>query len=691
MSLTSIKTIQNGFLGLNRTNTVSNNEFVDMLNISSDSYPRLTCRKNRAQVALLSDCSALGSRDCLYWMDNDALFYNGESVLTLPQSHDKRQLINMGAYIIIWPDKVAYNTETDERISLSGYYQSNNIRIGICDEDYNWITSYDIGDEAPVHPNDGYFWVDITDGNNPVIKKFDANRNKFLKYSKCKIMIIDQTDNTENAFSDFNNNDYINISGFKNSNVPTEDMKGVYDKTNPEIINGFHKIINKGTTTFYNGKIFGNTQTITSYYAVNNSTTINLKEAITAAEAAAFTGPKKVLINGEENKILSIGVGSPAGSSITLEKAVSIPANTVIFGAGNDYSYITIDGVLKYQAITMNTITFERKIPDMDFIVECDNRLWGCSSENHEIYASKLGDPTNWSSYNGISTDSYAATIGSPGDFTGAVNYYGNVLFFKADRVHKVYGTQPSNFQISETSLRGVQKGSDLSIAIVDGILYYKNKDGICAYNGSLPQLISEPLGDTKYYDAVSGTYNSKYYVSQRDKDGNYTVFVYDTKKGLWHIEDNERFMFCATVGTELYFVLQNGAVYSVGQDMSIYGDGSAAYDIEHAIIEHTLDWYAITDELGIDLPVNKFINKIQVRASVPYGARLKVYIQIDNDGVWREMSSAESRNIKFNTYSFIPERSESYRFKYQGYGNAQIKSITLSYSEGSDINYGDI
>ena len=36
-------------------------------------------------------------------------------------------------------------------------------------------------------------------------------------------------------------------------------------------------------------------------------------------------------------------------------------------------------------------LTIERKLPDMDFLTVAENRLWGCSSKAHEIYASKSG------------------------------------------------------------------------------------------------------------------------------------------------------------------------------------------------------------------------------------------------------------------------------------------------------------
>ena len=77
----------------------------------------------------------------------------------------------------------------------------------------------------------------------------------------------------------------------------------------------------------------------------------------------------------------------------------------------------------------------------MDFVIESGNRLWGCrygkalnGETVNEIYASKLGDFRNWYCFAGISTDSYTASVGTDGAFTGAVTYMGRPIFFKGEK-----------------------------------------------------------------------------------------------------------------------------------------------------------------------------------------------------------------------------------------------------------------
>ena len=83
-------------------------------------------------------------------------------------------------------------------------------------------------------------------------------------------------------------------------------------------------------------------------------------------------------------------------------------------------------------------------MPDVDILFESGNRLWGArfgptkyiASERdnygsiglvkrtlNEIYASALGDLKNWRVYQNVSTDSYAASVGSDGEWTGGADY----------------------------------------------------------------------------------------------------------------------------------------------------------------------------------------------------------------------------------------------------------------------------
>ena len=118
----------------------------------------------------------------------------------------------------------------------------------------------------------------------------------------------------------------------------------------------------------------------------------------------------------------------------------------------------SMDGKQHRSVEAAQTVSMERRVPELDFVTECDNRVWGCNSKENVIYGCKLGDPTNWFSYRGIAADSYAVTVGSDGAFTGAASCMGYALFFKENTLHKLYGSKPSDFQLSSLRCRGVAK-----------------------------------------------------------------------------------------------------------------------------------------------------------------------------------------------------------------------------------------
>ena len=191
-------------------------------------------------------------------------------------------------------------------------------------------------------------------------------------------------------------------------------------------------------------------------------------------------------------------------SGVADEKLKDLNASMVIWDKGDDY--IVVVGILDQVTTQTAPITVERRMPLMDHMTESGNRLWGCrygTSLNgetvNEIYASKLGDFRNWSCFMGLSTDSYAASCGTDGPFTGAVTHQGYPIFWKEGYFHLAYGNFPSNFQIQETACRGVQEGCHASLAVVNETLFYKSRTGICAFDGSLPQEVSYALGREAY------------------------------------------------------------------------------------------------------------------------------------------------------------------------------------------------
>lgn len=323
-----------------------------------------------------------------------------------------------------------------------------------------------------------------------------------------------------------------------------------------------------------------------------------------------------------------------------------------------------------------STITLNYSIPIMDFVIEAGNRLWGCRYGKNlngdlvnEIYASALGDFAEWGEFRGVSTDPWAASVGTDGAFTGAINYGGYPIFFKENNIHRVFGNYPSNFQIQTTTGVGVQDGSPKSLAIVNNIIYYKGKMGVFAYDGAMPVDISEEFGDEVYSQATAGALKGKYYISMKGEDGDYTLFVFDTNKKMWHKEDStEAIQFCSHGGDLFYIDRADNYIKSVR------GQG---------VTETDFKWEAITGVLGANLPDSKYVSRLDVRLSLDYKTRVSLYIQYNSSGDWVHLYTIDGTKLQSTTIPVKPIRCDHYQLKLVGKGDAKIFSITETIEEG--------
>lgn len=340
-------------------------------------------------------------------------------------------------------------------------------------------------------------------------------------------------------------------------------------------------------------------------------------------------------------------------------------------GAGD---YIVLVGVLDEQQTQTSPITLERKVPEMDYVIESKNRLWGCryglnvnGDVVNEIYCSKLGDFKNWNVFMGISTDSYAASLGSDGEFTGAIEYMGYPCFFKENCVHKVYGEVPSNFHIQATTLRGVERGSHKSLAIVNEVLYYKARGAVVGFDGSLPIEISTALGETQYSHAVGGKHRNSYWISMQDEDGQWNLFEYYTKSGMWFRQDSTKVdSFCAS-GNELYYI-------SDGKLCTMFGGTGK------------VEWMAETGPIGMEMVDKKYISRMVARMSLNVGSELKVSIRYDEEDEWTDLFTMHGTSMRSFTVPIRPHRCDHFRMRFEGVGDMKLYSIAKTIEQGSDF-----
>lgn len=353
-------------------------------------------------------------------------------------------------------------------------------------------------------------------------------------------------------------------------------------------------------------------------------------------------------------------------------------SSTMIYAKGENF--IVVRGIIGSTASQTKNLSIFRKVPKMDFITECGNRLWGCryGLDNdgnfvNEIYASKLGDFKNWTCFSGVSTDSYAASVGTNGPFTGATTHLGYPLFFKENCLHKIYGDYPANFQIQTMVCRGVQSGCFKSLATVNEVLYYKATSGICAYDGSQPVEVSSVFGEAIYKNAVAGSLGNKYYVSMEDGTGGHHLFVYDAKRGTWHREDDTQAVSFASHQSDLYYI-----DYADNRIKAVRGTGITD--------TKPIEWHAITGIIGTDSPDKKYLSRIDVRMSLAVGSRVSFWAEYDSSEEWEFLFATEGTKLGSFSIPIRPKRCDHLRLKLAGSGEAKVYSICKTSEQGSDL-----
>lgn len=576
---------QTTFAGYNHNLVIQPEQFYDMQNMTGDYFPVMSPRKKRGFIRNIPDCQGLLASESLYWVADDKLYQNGTQLCELPLHNVNRTLLSMGANIVIFPDKVIYNTsgaagndnpKPIDKKWVAGTGDTIHYSLSTL-TDSDVIIEAVVKDTAPEEATNGQYWID-TSGGGQVLKVYSSQQEEWSSVATTYIWIT-----AAKIGKGFKKYDAVTLKGFNH-----DELNGSF-----------------------------------------------------------------VIWNVKDNAILVTALLS-------------------------DYT--------PYEVPDGETISVERTMPDIDFPVESENRIWGCKWDNtiNEIYASAQGDPTNWSNYMGTSQDSYTLSLGSDGAFTGSTVHGGYVMFFKENVIHKLYGSKPSNYQLTNVTARGIGRGSDKSAVIVNETLYYLSKNGVCQYAGGSPSGIYNVFGGKRYKNAVAGRMGDKYYISMADNDNKYHVFTYDETMDMWFKEDNLQFKFCSESKGNLYIVDANNDLWVA--DYENY-DGAFKNIITE---EPDFEWFAETGDIGIQEPDYKFYQDFQIRLTTKANTKVKVYMQYDSDGEWHLADTIEKQRKGCYTIPIHTPKVDHFKMKIAGKGDCKIYLISKYREIGSEVrNYG--
>ena len=419
--LTGSRQLLRAFGGINETYSCSEAELSAALNFSGRGFPALQTRALRKKVRDVEKVNGMYHLNGLLICRGTGLEYapDGQTgrtaAVTLENvlTDDRKALAGMGSKVLIWPDRLAFDTETGQLEPLGAKWELGDRKMTVCPCDTEGKV-YEVagaGDTEPESPEDGQLFLKGEAGNlydyESVLEKWSAKSGKWVQV-----------------------------------------LVNTVRMTCP----GIGGLLKEGDTVTLTG----------------------MPQAVCDALAADLNG--EIVVQALEGDDLVASL-TPAQDSSRYYGSWTITATGT--------SWRSLDGARTENEGLAVSITLERRVPDLDFVTEQGNRVWGCSKKENTIYACRLGDPTNWYSYRGIAADSYAVSVGSDGTFTGAASCMGYVLFFKENCIHKLYGSKPSDYQLSSVRCRGVAANAAHSLCVLNETLYYLSPGGVMAWDGS--------------------------------------------------------------------------------------------------------------------------------------------------------------------------------------------------------------
>lgn len=485
--------------------------------------------------------------------------------------------------------------------------------------------------------------------------------------------------NYSDNFQDGDLADSRNISARRFPYIATRHARAKLNYTGVTSMTAWNKLITiKGTKVYYDGTaVSGNVTAGEKQFAIVNTkcviwpdkkyldlTSRTLKDlgAKLTITGATFTSNTMTVSGANLTSYFNVG------DCVEISGCTEATANNksiVIQSLAQTVMTVSDDG---FTAATETArITIERKIPDLDFICESENRLWGCSNADRTIYASALGDPTNFFTYEGVSTDSYAVSVGSEGDFTGCCRLSSSVLFWKETVLHKMLGSYPAEYSLHTYNIEGLRAGCHKSMQVINDVLFYVGLHGVFAFSGGTPSLISSNFGRKELTDAVGGNDGDTYFLCAHDGSESH-LFLYETTHNIWVLEDDVDIVDFARIGKDLFFLDTAGDIYQ-------HDSGEE---------ESGIEWYMVTKPFYETINGRKVYSKLQIRLELPKGSYITIYARCDGKE-WDQVQKIVGKGYDVIPIRFMINRCDKFELKMEGKGPASILGMNRIFLIGSD------
>lgn len=355
------------------------------------------------------------------------------------------------------------------------------------------------------------------------------------------------------------------------------------------------------------------------------------------------------------------------GDAVTISGCGVAENNKTIIVRGVEGSTLTFYENSFTAGTESEAVTIKREVPDLDFICESNFRLWG--TKGNTIHASAYNDPFNFQVFDGLTGDSYYIDTSTDGEFTGCIPYSTHICFFKENALYKLYGSKPSNYQVTVSQVYGVQAGCERSMCIINETLIYKGVNGFYAYTGGVPELISAKFGTVRFSEACAASDGERYYVSMR-RGGDWGLYVYDVLRDLWVQEDELHAVDMAWHDGHVYLLDVDGVLWSIDREADI----------------GNLEWSLTFCPFNETMNERKGYSKFHIRMELAAKAWLTVEVKRDHDRVWERVYTTHNERRRNITVPILPARCDSVEIRISGKGRCLLRTFIREFFVGSDV-----
>lgn len=180
------------FKGYNHNLVIGDGEFYDMTNCTGKYYPALSPRDRRGTYAELTDARGILAKDAMAWIDGSSLYYNGLEISGITLNGElPKQMVSMGAYLLIFPDNIYFNTQDFSDKGYLGNEWENDgasVTLTMCRPDGSAYQNVVESADKPDTEEDGAYWLDIS-AEPSVLKQYSQTAASWYPVASvcCKI------------------------------------------------------------------------------------------------------------------------------------------------------------------------------------------------------------------------------------------------------------------------------------------------------------------------------------------------------------------------------------------------------------------------------------------------------------------------------------------------------------------------